>query len=1014
MKRILTLLLFIPIISKGQIKTFDIPTPNAAELVRFGDIPVSYYTGKADINIPLYSLTVRDMTLPVTLDYNASGVLVNSLPSWLGDNWSLSAGGVITRIVQDVCDEYALPEGDTSTENDRVTYEYELCVNHNYFKSHNVLPQIADFSNVTSNQAVKDSVKLRKCDFSPDIFYFNFLGKIGRFYLGNDGQWKVFCNENLEVIFDYNNTSNYDYPLFETHLYTVGHPKQPKTIKGFIIRDENGVEYHFGGNKNYIEYSTPFFRQYSREFRQYWTANSWYMNKIVDRNGNILFQFEYQRGKFIAQLYNAASNFHYYYRYDATGNHTHGEFYPSSGQYECPYDGVLSSPIYLTRITTLDNRRLEFVSSDANISMTDIYGSMYSRYNNMTTWYQKLVVQVVSKSGTTDLGSYPFHYLQTDDASATAYQYNPSSSAKRDNPLLATRLRQLDNITLYSMGTQTVSGTKYTFGYNYSNRMRLNNVRMKNGSGTNEGLYQLNYYPGLNADYISTATDHWGYYNANPITAYPVDVQGYNNYLIQRNTNSSIVKAGMLFEIIYPTGGKTVFDYEAHDYSSYMNALRNAMVNGSGIAGGVRIKSITNYGTAGNILTTRSFSYTLPENNTQSSGQLYAQPQYYWNQWESEGINPGCRSVLSLFKSSSILPLSNKFGPHVGYSYVKETLGDGSYKLYAYSNLSDAFDIPAAISFSNNTPTPYDVYSERDYRRGCLLSVSAYSNGTVLKQKTDYLYNPNNVEGAYIWTSSLKYDNFITNPYYDPIHQYLVLYSHFIGGVYKLFYPKYDVIKEITTTYYDTSNISDTITYAKRDTTLTVSYGSFNHSVDVRTTKSRTLKRGTDIAQTIYTYPFQSTGIESQLTSSQFFVLPIVTEEKLNHVTSGKKQTIYQNYYGKMLPKCELEWKNGLVADTIITYNGYTGTGAVSSFRQQGQPVTTLNWTNNDCLLSKKTVGGTLITDYTYTPFNQVSSITMPNGDVRYYTYDLMGRLVQITDRNGYVIQKFSYNYINN
>lgn len=52
MKRILFILMLVPIISKAQIKTFDIPTPNAAELGRFGDIPVSYYTGKVDINIP--------------------------------------------------------------------------------------------------------------------------------------------------------------------------------------------------------------------------------------------------------------------------------------------------------------------------------------------------------------------------------------------------------------------------------------------------------------------------------------------------------------------------------------------------------------------------------------------------------------------------------------------------------------------------------------------------------------------------------------------------------------------------------------------------------------------------------------------------------------------------------------------------------------------------------------------------------------------------------------------------
>lgn len=1009
MKKILTLLLLIPILSKGQIKTFDIPTPNAAELCRFGDVPVSYYTGKVDVNIPLYSLTVRNVTLPITLNYNASGVLVNSLPGWLGDNWSLSAGGVITRIVQDVCDEFVSiqPEGDQTSEQERIYVEHEHYVKQNYFKSYDKLPEIADFSLNASNQSLKNNVKDRTYDFSPDIFYFNFLGKIGRFFLGNDGEWKVYCDENLEVIFDYDNPGNYEYPLFEEFPQTIVHPKQPKTIKGFIIRDANGIEYHFGGSKNYIEYSIPFFRQSSGEFGQYWTANSWYIRKIVDRHGNNLFQFQYQRGKFVAQLYNVASNWTYIYRYDSNGNHQYGGASPSSGQYSCPYDGVLNAPIYLSVITTLDQRLIEFTSSDVNKSMTDIYSSMYERYNNTSDWYHSFGAKVTANISPYPVGDYPFYYLQTDDSPATLFQHNPTSTAKRDNPLLATCLRQLDNITLYNLNRQN-TGTKYTFEYDMSSRMRLMKINMKNGSGTNEGIYHLNYYSGLAVDYLSTATDHWGYYNGVPISLYPTDAQGYNNYLTARNANGYLAKAGMLSEIIYPTGGKTTFDYEAHSYSSYVSETRNYMESGSGTAGGVRIKKITNYDSSGNILTSRTFSYTIPGSDTNNSGQLFAQPRYYWDSWESQNIDSHSWCAISLFRSSSIIPLSNKFGPHVGYSYVKETLGDGSYKVYNFSNLNNSFDIPANISFSNATQTPYDVYTERDYKRGCLLSVSSYSNIGLLN-KIEYIYNINDVESFFLWTSSLKFDNFIFNPY----NAYYIAYSHFTGGVYKLFYPKYDVIKEIKTTYYDTNNISDTITYAKKDTTLTVSYGSFNHSVDVRTTKSRTLKRGTDIAQTIYTYPFQSAGIESQLTSSQFFMLPVGTEEKLNNVTTGKKRTVYQNYYGKILPKYELEWKSGVVADTIVTYNGYTGTGALSSFREQGQPVTVLNWTSNDCLLLKKTIGGSLVTDYTYTPFNQVSSVTMPNGDKRYYAYDTMGRLIQISDKDGHVIQRFSYNYIN-
>ena len=53
MRFITILFLIVPFLAKAQVETFDIPTPNAAELGRYGDVPVSYFTGNADISIPL-------------------------------------------------------------------------------------------------------------------------------------------------------------------------------------------------------------------------------------------------------------------------------------------------------------------------------------------------------------------------------------------------------------------------------------------------------------------------------------------------------------------------------------------------------------------------------------------------------------------------------------------------------------------------------------------------------------------------------------------------------------------------------------------------------------------------------------------------------------------------------------------------------------------------------------------------------------------------------------------------
>ena len=69
-----------------QMELGEIPTPQAASIGKYGDVPMSYYTGQADITIPLYSFTLRDVTLPIYLSYDSSGLQPNCLPGWTGHN----------------------------------------------------------------------------------------------------------------------------------------------------------------------------------------------------------------------------------------------------------------------------------------------------------------------------------------------------------------------------------------------------------------------------------------------------------------------------------------------------------------------------------------------------------------------------------------------------------------------------------------------------------------------------------------------------------------------------------------------------------------------------------------------------------------------------------------------------------------------------------------------------------------------------------------------------------------
>src|SRR5262245_40303503 len=89
---------FFSAISFGQnsdvnLNQFVPPSPTAEAIAKFGEIPVSPYTGIANISIPLYEVKNKELTVPITLAYHSGGVKVEEEASWVGLGWSLLSGG---------------------------------------------------------------------------------------------------------------------------------------------------------------------------------------------------------------------------------------------------------------------------------------------------------------------------------------------------------------------------------------------------------------------------------------------------------------------------------------------------------------------------------------------------------------------------------------------------------------------------------------------------------------------------------------------------------------------------------------------------------------------------------------------------------------------------------------------------------------------------------------------------------------------------------------------------------
>lgn len=1032
------LLITTTVIKAQQILPSDIPSPNAASLGKFGDVPVSYYTGRPNMSIPLYTLSVRDFDFPVNLVYDAGGVLVNSLPSWIGQNWTLEAGGVITRTVQGRYDEWVYPK------------QMNLPNAKNFYQSIGVLPTLMQQSQ--KNYAnLKNDVVNGFHDLAPDIFTFNFCGKSGKFFLDNNGNWRVLGTENLEILFDYTNQDNFISPIFKTYPYKQAVDNtQRKTIKGFKIRDAKGYTYEFGMKLDAIDFTTNIWHMSKNEQNESWHAMSWYLSRVTDRYGNELVALNYERGVYVIQAYNAFEFNHV--KEDASwGIYGHyGQEY-SGANSQFPFGLTISSPVYLKEIKGNNGVTVSFSSiNDPSLATEHLYPELYSKAGGIVGLYN-LLASMVPAWGKNQNGGYSegaFYYLQSDDAGLSKFRFNSQKNNKLDI-LSFTRLRRLQSIAI-SAGINTY-GPSYALGYRFyygyvNNRMFLDSIQIQNDAihysslTGNIGFYRFKYQDKdkLPASYLTTAIDHWGYYNGKAYSI-PSD-KNFDSFKNTRNSNSAYTQYGSLSEIQYPTGGVSSFEYELNTYSAYQSDDRQSLIKENGNAGGLRIKSITEYDSPDHktMLKKRTFEYTIPGTNL-SSGELFATPKYYWPKWSAWCVGNKAKHEVETFRTSSIIPLSNSFGPSIGYSYVTENVKDLKNPqqnmmktIYRFSNLSDADmkDERFYLSFSNNQPSPEDMFSERGFKRGKLISQQTFDGSNNKTESITYKYrSDSNMNSQYTYTSNLMYGN----------NGCSASFGYYGGGIYKLYYPQYDVIEKTDSTFSQKSKITTTVQYSKIDTTFQASQP-YAHSTSIRLLKSEKDIQGGDYILKRYDYGnFSDSSMTALLHRDQFYLVPKEKQTSHNGNLVNKRTTIFTKVYNKFIvPAMTIETYPSGVKDTLVRYCNYTNTGRLQMYKELGKPQIFLKWGYHDNYLLMKGTSNIPIsfTDnevfdekaclnkeysyirsngnimgYVYHPFLGIIDIISPNGYIKKYRYDKVGRLIGIYDNNGKVIEKFTYNY---
>lgn len=76
------------------------PSPDAASLGKYGTYPVTLSSGLINIDIPIYTIDLPLIKIPISISYHPSGIKVDEIASSVGLGWALNAGGVISREVK--------------------------------------------------------------------------------------------------------------------------------------------------------------------------------------------------------------------------------------------------------------------------------------------------------------------------------------------------------------------------------------------------------------------------------------------------------------------------------------------------------------------------------------------------------------------------------------------------------------------------------------------------------------------------------------------------------------------------------------------------------------------------------------------------------------------------------------------------------------------------------------------------------------------------------------------------
>lgn len=741
------------------------PSPTAAALGKYGDIPVSLYTGVPNISIPLYEFRSKKLTVPISVSYHASGVKVDEVASNVGLGWSLNAGGAITRTVRGLPDDG--PNG---------------------FQS---LP-----SNFASDINLQNDAAQGTRDTEPDQFFFNVGGYSGKFVFDNDN-----FGDTIHII------PHQDIKVEQTSSTT------------WKLTAPDGTIYEFGGPGKYEEVkssSVDCESPSSAPFQKYIT--SWFLSKIIHTDGDYI-DFLYTANPYSGYVSGMSET---KYVTTSPGSVCNACQSPPSGglPIECAQLSEIETGVRLTKIQA-STGSVDFIYSSDRIDLAGAYkltkiearGQLagilrefefsydyftstgatsfnYAQYGTVwadpNSFFKRLkLLSIQEKSGGDTKPPYSFNYL---DELGGDYVLPPRLSVKQDywgyandNDVL-TFIPENNSIAAFANGAdrsphpeKTKAGMLYRITYPTGGYTQMDYEAHDYGSLEDPDELICNQTTAPDSEYGNILLEDTIRTVIKPFSvnvdqfvdvqskAYNTGVEGDLIGLAEiRNEQGWLVFSAAISETLVPSllwleaGDYTIelIDLHPTEYAQIIVSWENIVTDCDPVnaisaqtSGGVRIKRLRK--SDGTQETIQRYEYVRETDSTRSSGVLISGPVYFFNQHEYRPPSAecfrttACGTICTFIgaTSSSKAPLGVTQGSHIGYTHVKMYHGENGEAGLTANTYSFAPD-------EGIQQYPFGPLTSYDWKRGHLLKQVDYKvNGQEVRRlENTYTYDANSEE----------------------------------------------------------------------------------------------------------------------------------------------------------------------------------------------------------------------------------------------------------------------------